>query len=197
MRPIFRGAFRSPRRRFLQWLGVACVGRVATRAGAQDGAGFSLSAATIRALLAQSFPYERDLSGLARLQLRNPRVWFLPASNRIGTTLDFTVTELLLGTSASGSLDLDYALRYDAEAAAVRLAAPRVGRIDVSTLPPAQQRLVQLYVPQAADTLLDGLVLYRLTAEQQALLRNLGMTVSALRVLPDGVRAEFGLRALD
>lgn len=195
--PIVIFAPPRSRRRFLQWLGLAGAAGAAIRAGAQESAGFTLSAATIGALLAQSFPYERDLSGLARLQLRNPRVWFLPASNRIGTTLDFTVTELLLGTSAAGGLDLDYALRYDAQTAAVRLAAPHVGRIDVSNLPPAQQRLVQLYVPQAADTLLDGLVLYRLSAEQQALLRNLGMTVRALRVLPDGVRAEFGLQALD
>lgn len=185
------------RRQVLRWLAAACAGGIVLRAGAQEGAGFTLSAPTIRALLAQSFPYERDVSGLARLQLRNPRVWFLPASNRLGTTVDFTLTESLLGTSASGTLDLDYALQYDAEAAAVRLAAVRVGRVQVSNLPPEQQRLVQMYVPQAADALLNGLVLYRLNAEQRALMRNLGLTVRALRVLPDGVRADFGPPALN
>lgn len=158
--------------------------------------GFTLSRQQLNALLASSFPHTQNFSGFADLRLQSPRLGFLPASNRLSTALDFVLTEAFSGQSVTGRMDLDYGLRFDPAEGAVRLASVRLDRIDVDRLPPAQQQLVSMYAPQAAQALLSGLVLYRVPQTQMALMRDLGLTVKELRVLPDGVRAELGPQGL-
>lgn len=180
-----------------QVLGLLAWGVLGTAAAQQAGAqGFTLTRPQLNALLASSFPYTQNLSGLASLRLESPRLGFLPASNRLSTALDFVLSELLTGQSVSGAMDLDYGLRFDPTEGAVRLADVRLDRLDVNRLPPQEQQLVSMYAPQAAQALLSGLVLYRVPQAQMTLMRDLGVTVKDLRVLPDGVRAELGPRGL-
>lgn len=180
-----------------QVLGLLAWGVLGTAAAQQAGAqGFTLTRDQLNALLASSFPYTQNLSGLANLRLESPRLGFLPASNRLSTALDFVLSELLTGQSVSGAMDLDYGLRFDPTEGAVRLADVRLDRLNVDRLPPQEQQLVSMYAPQAAQALLSGLVLYRVPQAQMTLMRDLGVTVKDLRVLPDGVRAELGPRGL-
>ncbi len=178
------------RRRVLGLLVWGVLGTsVAREAGGQ---GFTLTRQRLNQLLDSSFPYTQDFSGLAELRLQSPRLGFLPASNRLSTALDFVLTEMLTGQSMAGNMDLDYGLRFDPAQGAVLLDDVRLDRLDVSRLPPAQQQLVSMYAPQAAQLFLSGLVLYRVPPEQLALMRDLGMTVKDVRVLPDGVQAVLG-----
>lgn len=174
-------------------LGLLIWGVVGTSVARDTGSqGFTLTRQRLDQLLANAFPYTQNFSGLAQLRLQSPRLGFLPASNRLTTAVDFILTEMLDDQSISGSMDLDYGLRFDPAQGAVLLDDVRLDRLTVNRLPPAQQQLVAMYAPQAAQMLLSGLVLYRVPPEQLALMHDLGMTVKGVRVLPDGVQAVLG-----
>lgn len=155
-----------------------------------------LSQQRLGELLAQAFPYARDLSGLIELKLANPRLRLLPQSNRLGTALDVQVAERVTGRRFTGGMDMDYGLRFDAGAGAVRLADVRVHRLDIDALPTSARSLVSQYAPRLAELLLADFVLYRIPEQRLALARQLGAGVSALRVRPDGLHIQMAPQSL-
>ncbi len=152
----------------------------------------TLSQAKLNELVATRFPYKRDFSGLADLSLQSPRLRLLPQTNRLGTALDLVVSERLTGSRYTGGMDLDYGLRFDDREGAIRMADVKVNRVDVDQVPPAQRQLLTQYGPRAAETLLSNMVLYRIPEDYLGMARNLGWVVSALKVLPEGLRIELG-----
>ena len=152
----------------------------------------TLSQAKLNELVAARFPYQRDFSGLAVLSLQSPRLRLLPQTNRLGTALALVVSERLTGSRFTGGLDLDYGLRFDDKEGAIRMADVKVNRVDVDQVPPAQRQLLTQYGPRAAQALLSDMVLYRIPEEYLGMARNLGWAVSALKVLPEGLRIELG-----
>lgn len=155
-----------------------------------------LSQQRLGELLAQAFPYARDVAGLLELKLANPRLRLLPQSNRLGTALDVQVAERVTGRRFTGGMDMDYGLRFDAGAGAVRLADVRVNRLDIDALPTSARSLVSQYAPRLAERLLADFVLYRIPEQRLALARQLGAGVSALRVRPDGLHIEMAPQSL-
>lgn len=148
-------------------------------------------------LLAGQFPYTRSLGGLAELSLRSPRLGLLPASNRLTTACDLVLSENIARTRYSGGMDLDYGLRFDAQAGAIRMADVRVNQLRIDQVPRAQQQLISQYAPRIAEQLLADLVIYRFPPEQLELARNLGLAVGALQVTREGLSIEMlpqGLR---
>ncbi len=148
-------------------------------------------------IVARQFPYTRSLGGLAELSLRSPRLSLLPASNRLATAFDLLLTEHIAGTRYTGGMDLDYGLRFDAQAGAIRMADVRVNQLRIDQVPQAQQQLLSQYAPRIAEQLLADLVIYRFPPEQLELARNLGLVVGALQVTRDGLLVEMlpqGLR---
>ena len=110
---------------------------------------------------------------------------------------DLVLTERLGRSRFTGGLDLDYGLRFDAQAGAIRMADARVNRLSVDQLPRAQQQLVAQYAPRIAEQLLADLVIYRFPPEQLELAHNLGLVVGALQVTREGLSVEMlpqGLR---
>lgn len=182
------------RRRLLHaLLVVGASGGLAACGGLADGLGNqTLSQRRLAQLLAAGFPYSQDFAGVVELTLQNPRLRLLPQSNRLGTALDLQVAERLTGQRFGGSLDLDYGLRFDAQAGAIRMADVYVERLDVTGLPASSRPLVTRYAPRLVELLLSDFVLYRLPEQRLALARQLGVGVSALRVLPEGLRIEMG-----
>lgn len=186
---------RPNRRRCNALLGASLFGALTACASSPLPAGLNsttIAESQLASLLARAFPYTRQFSGLADLTLQSPRLRLLPHTNRLGTELDLLLAERLAGTRYSGRMDLDYGLRFDATEGAIRMNDVRVNRLDIDQVPRAQQALLAQYAPQVAERLLNNLVLYRLPAERLALARQLGLTVSALRVLPEGLRIEMG-----
>lgn len=187
----------SPRLNRRHWnalLGASLFGALTACASTPSPAGINsttIPESQLASLLARAFPYTRSFSGLADLTLQSPRLRLLPQANRLGTELDLQLAERLAGTRYSGRMDLDYGLRFDATEGAIRMSNVRVNRLEIDQVPRAQQALLAQYAPQVAERLLDNMVLYRLPADRLALARNLGLTVSALRVVPEGVRMEM------
>ena len=164
---------------------------------AAAGRSITLGLAQLDEELRQRFPLTRQVSGgLFELTLLRPRVRLLPERDRLGTQLDLALTELLMGTRHAGQMDLDYGLRFDPLDGSLHMQDVRVHRLDIDQLPRAQQKLLSQFAPRVAEHLLNDMVLYRVPAEQLARARSLGLEVSGLRVLPQGLQVETRAAAL-
>ena len=85
-----------------------------------------LDEAEIARLVAKNFPLERRALEVLELRLDTPRVALQPERNRLSTELALEATERLSARRFRGQLAMDYGLRYDEAAQAVRLADVRV-----------------------------------------------------------------------
>jgi hypothetical protein len=144
--------------------------------------------ADLQALLDKRFPVRQRMLDLFELQLSNPRLQLRPEMNRLGTEID--VRGIASARTFDAVLALTYALRYEPGDATVRLAQPRIERLEGAdgTRLPAQARPLVQALGEAA---LDGLVLYRLSPERSRALRASGYRPSALKVTADGIDISF------
>jgi hypothetical protein len=151
----------------------------------------TLSAADLQALLERQFPLQRRLLEVIDIDIARPVLRLLPERNRIATDLELRATERLSGRSVRGSLALDYALRYEASDASVRLTQVRVqeARLDLGSGP--------LSAPGArvgallAERLLDDAAIWRADAQRLQQLQRAGVAAADIVVTARGIEVRF------
>lgn len=150
-----------------------------------------LSQADLQTLIERQFPHQRRVLEVIDINVARPTLRLLPDRNRVGTELDLAASERLTGRTMRGSLSLDYALRYEASDASVRLADVRVqdARLDLGSGPlsPSQSRVGALL----AERLLDDFVVYRADAQRLQLIQRLGITAADIVVTSRGIEVRF------
>ena len=153
----------------------------------------TLSEAELGLLLGSVFPLKRRLLELLDLQLSEPKLRLLPGQNRLSLTMSLSTQERLFGQVASGQLVLDSALRYDARDASIRLTQVRVAQLNLEAgaavnpspaAPPGTSGRISHVLAVRA---LEDLTIYRVPAERQARLRQLGLQPGAVTVTSRGV----------
>lgn len=180
-----------PRRAALERT-LALLAVVALPACASDGTrSITLSQSQLNDELLRRFPLTRRVSNLLDVRLLNPRVQLLPERNALGTQVDISVTELLMGSRHDGHLDLDYGLRFDAPTRTIRLTGVHVKSVDFSGVPTAYRSAFSSQAPRVAEQLLENLPLHEIKREQLDMLGGMGFTVGELRVTPQGLRIEL------
>jgi hypothetical protein len=151
-----------------------------------------LSQADLQALMERHFPRERRLLELVDVTLARPSIRLVPERNRIVTALELVARERVSGRTLRGSLALDHTLRYEASDGTVRLASPRVERLDLdaagSVLSGQGARLGGLLV----ERLLDDAPLHRLSDERRAMLERAGIGAADVHITSRGVEIRFG-----
>ncbi len=147
----------------------------------------TVSEAELQQALQRQFPFDGRLLELIDLRIASPRLRLLPASNRLATELELRIGERLLSGGYRGSLSLDHGLRYDELDQSVRLADVRVQRLRVDALPAGLQTALDRVGPVLAEQLLEGLSIYRLSADDAQKLRASGYRAQGLRVTSRGV----------
>lgn len=167
----------------------ACASRLP--AGANGTRSYTLPLAQLQELIGKRFPVRRSLSGLIDLTLLNPRLRLLPESNRLGTLIDLSATEQIMGTRYDGAMDLDYGIRFDAKDGRIRMADAHVSKVDFPAVPAQYQPLFTRNVPRVAEQLLDGMVLHEIKPEQLAMVNGLGFRMGEVRVTREGLRVEL------
>lgn len=159
--------------------------------GANGSRSYTLPLAQLQALVGKKFPQQRRLSGLIELTLLRPRLRLLPETNRLGTLIDLSASELVMGTRYDGTMDLDYGIRFDATDGRIRMADVHVGKVSIPAVPAPYQPLFTRNAPRMAEQLLDGLVLHEIKPEELAMVNGLGFKVGEVRVTRDGLRVEL------
>jgi len=151
----------------------------------------TLSQQQLQTVIERQFPRRQRLLEVIDIDVARPALRLLPERNRIATDLELSATERLGGRTARGSLALDYALRYEASDASIRLAQVHVGAatLDFGSGPtaPSVARVAALL----AEHLLDDLVLYRADPERLRLLQRAGITAARIAITPAGVELRF------
>jgi len=170
----------------------------------------TLSETELRLLLTGVFPIQRRVLELFELELTSPTLRLLPAQNRLALTLNLSSRERLSGKVGSGHLAFDSTLRYDTRDASIRLAQVRIDKLSfevgtaavthLTVQPTGQPTLQPTVQPTAlpshmarigqalAERALEDLAIYRVPAERQATLRQLGLQPGAVTVTPLGLK---------
>jgi hypothetical protein len=155
---------------------------------------YTVSAAQLEQVLAERFPRRLAAAGVIELQLRTPRLRFLPEQNRLASELPIDASGPALGRPLSGSVDLDFALRYEPSDQTLRAHQIRIQAVRLPSLAPEAQLLLDAYARAAAERALFEVVLHRLEPKDLALAHTMGFEPGPITVVADGLVIGFVLR---
>jgi len=151
-----------------------------------------LSEAKLAAMIGDQFPFNSRYMELFDVVLDRPQVRLMPAENRIGTAMGYSIGASLLGMRPTqGTLDLSYSLRFEPADQTVRLTQVRVERFDVPGVPPAYATRVNRLGGLLAEGLLQDFVIHRLKPEDLQAAQGWGYQPGALQVVPGGLRLQL------
>lgn len=169
------------------------VGGVALAAigSARAQPAYTVSAEQLQEAVAQRFPLRYPVAGLVDLDVQAPRLSLLPETNRLGAAFALSAAGPALRRSHSGTLEVEFALRYESSDRSLRAHQLRVGRLDFPSLRPEVVALLNSYGPALAEQSLREVVLHRLRPQDLGVLDGLGMQPGAITVTPKGLSIAF------
>lgn len=147
----------------------------------------TLTEADVARQMAKQYPLERKILGELTVRIGAPRIKLLSASNRIATELDFTGSLDRSGKASRGTIALDYALRFDEAAQAVRMTQVRVARVQIDTLTDKPKAIIDKFGALLAEQLLNDAAIYRFKPEDLRSAEGKGYKPGSVLVTPRGV----------
>jgi hypothetical protein len=147
----------------------------------------TLTEADVARQIAKLYPLERKLLGELTVRVEAPRVKLLSASNRIATDLDFSGSLDRSGKASRGTIALDYALRFDDAAQAVRMTQVRVARVQIDGLGDRPKAVVDKFGALLAEQLLNDVAIYRFKPEDLKTVEGKGYKPGSVAVTSRGV----------
>lgn len=184
----------AARRAFVQHIAAGAVVVVAgmgwtLRARAQPS--FTVSLEQLHEAVATRFPRSVPVQGLFDLHLRAPQLRLLPDANRLGALWPVEAAGAALRRSHAGSLDVEFALRYEASDRTVRAHQIRLRHLDFPSLKPAVAELLNAYGPVLAEQALREVTLHQLRPQDTALLDGMGLQPGPITVTNKGLVVGF------
>jgi hypothetical protein len=149
--------------------------------------GHFVAAAALQQAVNQRFPLRYPVAGLFDLDLRLPRLRWLPAQNRLGADLTVQASGAAFNRAHSGLLSLDFGLRYETSDRSIRAHRLRLDRMDFPSLQPGVVELLNRYGPALAEQALHEVVLHSFSAQDLALPERLGLQPGEITVVADGL----------
>ena len=152
---------------------------------------YNISAAQLQAGVAQRFPMRFPVQGLMNLDVQVPQLRLLLAVNRLGAVMDVVAAGPALERTHQGTLDLEFALRYEATDHTVRAHQLRFNRLLFPTLQPGVVALLNTYGPALTQQTLLKVVVHTLRPQDLALPDALGMQHGSMTVTTEGLTIGF------
>lgn len=152
---------------------------------------YTVSSAQMQAAVASRFPLRYPLGGLLELTLQAPALRLLPDVNRLGTVMGVDAAGPLLGRPATGSFDVDFALRYEASDMTIRAYRLKVNSLRIQGLPPEAAMLLNAYGGQLAEQALLEVVVHKLEPKDLALADTMGLEPGTITVTAQGLSIDF------
>ncbi|MBI2751245.1 MAG: DUF1439 domain-containing protein [Burkholderiales bacterium] len=151
----------------------------------------TVSLAQLQRAVVQRFPLRFPIQGLMNLDVQVPQLQLLPAQNRLGAQAVVDAAGPALQRSHQGTLELEFALRYEASDRTVRAHQLRFRRLQFPTLQPGVVALLATYGQALSERTLLEVVVHRLQAQDLALPDGLGLQPGRITVTDDGLRIDF------
>jgi hypothetical protein len=152
---------------------------------------YKVSAAQLQHAIAQRFPLHYPVSGLLSLDLQVPRLSLLPAQNRLAAEMAIDAAGPALQGSHHGTLELDFALRYEASDLTVRAYQLRFKRLTMPSLQPSLAVLLNTYGPTLSERALREVVVHRFQPADLALPNSMGVQPDSITVTETGLVIGF------
>jgi hypothetical protein len=156
----------------------------------------TVSAGQLQQMVAQRFPMRYPVAGVLNLDVQAPVLRLLPQQNRLNAEMVVDATGPALNTSRSGTLEVDFALRYEASDRTVRAHQLRFKQLRIADLTPAGNDLLNLYGPALAQQALQEVVLHQLRPQDLALTEDLGLQPASITVTDNGLVVGFEMKPL-
>ena len=150
-----------------------------------------VSAAALQAAVAQRFPLRYPVVGLLNLDVQVPQLRMLPDQNRLSAEMAVNAAGPALNRSHSGTLEVEFALRYEASDRTVRAHQLRLARLQFPTLQPGVVALINTYGPALAEQTLMEVVVHRMRAQDLALPDSVGLQPGSITVTSEGLTIGF------
>lgn len=152
----------------------------------------TITEAQLQERLAGDFPQQRRVLSLLDLTIQRPALRLLPAQGRVAAQLAVDATERLTRKAATGLLDADSMLRFDAADMTLRLAQVRVASLQLADAGGPWPQPVQQAAAVVAEQLLEGQVVWRASASQAERLRQAGVQQVDVRITQAGIELALG-----
>lgn len=152
---------------------------------------YNVSLARLQTGVARRFPMRFPVPGLMDLDVQVPQLRLLPAVNRLGAVMVVVAAGPALERTHQGTLDVEFALRYEATDHTVRAHQLRFQRLQFPTLPPGVVALLNTYGPALTQQTLLEVVVHTLRPQDLALPDGLGMQPGSMTVTTEGLTIGF------
>ena len=172
----------------------ALAGAVLAGAGCNGALGprsVTLSLEQMQDKVAARFPRRYPLAGLAELNLLAPRLSLRPEQNRINVVMALEATGPVLRRAHTGSLDVDFALRFEPTDQTVRATDLQVRALQIDGLPPQVSPVLSGLGPVLAQQALREVVLHQLQPRDLAVADRLGAQPGRITVTQRGLEIEL------
>ncbi len=172
------------------WLMVATasVALIATAcSGKSVPSSVSVSSAKLQEMVAKRFPKQFPVAGLLQLSLTSPTLAMLPERNALNALIPVELGGKVLKEVYSGTLNVDFALRYEPSDRTLRAHQIKVNSLEMNGLAPAMSDMLATYTNALAEQALGQVVLYQLQDKDLALVDALAMEPGSITVTPQGL----------
>lgn len=158
---------------------------------AQTQPGYKVSAAQLQAAVAQRFPVRYQVPSLLNLDVQAPLLTLLPTQNRLSAKMVVQAAGAALSQNHEGTLELEFALRYEATDRTVRAHKLRFKRLQFPTLQPSAVLLISAYGQALSERTLLEVVVHRLRPQDLALPDAMGLQPGSITVTAEGLTIGF------
>ncbi len=148
----------------------------------------------LAAMIQRQFPRQQRVYDSVDVLLSLPKLRLVPQRNRLATQLQVAATERIFGRKASGTLGLEYGLRYEAKDASVRLKDVQVESLQLDGASGSNLAL-QSISQTLIERLLDDMVVVKLSTQRAEALRQLSLNTAAMTVTDRGLDIRFASSA--
>ena len=162
-----------------------------TPSGAGAAPSYTVSLGQLEAAIAQRFPVRHQVEGLFNFDILTPRLSLLAQRNRMASEFVVMVAGPALRRSYTGSLDLDFALRYEPSDRTIRAHQLQVRSMRLSGLPQRSGEVLDAYAPMLAQQALHEVILHQLREKDLALADAMGLQPAAITVTSQGLVIGF------
>ena len=152
---------------------------------------FRVSIGQLQRMVDERFPVRYRAGNLFDLEVQAPRLRLVPQQNRLASEMVLEAAGPALRRSYSGSLDVDFALRYEPSDQSIRAHALRVHSLHWPEVPPQTLLFLDAYAQALAQEALLEVVLHRLRPRDLALADAMGLQPGDITVTADGLLIGF------
>jgi hypothetical protein len=152
---------------------------------------YKISQAQLQRAVAERFPLRYPVPGVLNMDMQAPQLRLLPALNSLGAQMVVDVAGPALRTAHQGTLEVEFALRYEASDLTVRAHQLRFKRITMPSLQPGVVALLNSYGPALTERALLEVVVHQLQPQDLALPNGLGMRPDTITVTETGLVIGF------